>query len=631
VLYELFTGKRAFEARNLQDLASLQRSTPTHPSTHVSGLNPVIERAILRCTDPDPARRPASAHALADALPGGDPLAMAIAAGETPSPEMVAHAGGAGTLRPLVAAACLATILAGLAGVWFASAHASLFRRVPLTLSPTELTAAARSAIAALGYPAPPVDVAYRYAVNGDQTGAIAKSDQSMNRWDQLSTAVPPPAYFWYRESPVPLVPANSVTRTGELDPPVTRAGMVSVRVDPAGHLWFFRAKPPSLDAGPERATEPDWQKPFSLAGLDPSSFAPADPRWTPPEPSDTRRAWVKGDLRIEAAAFRGRLVWFEVIPAWKVADTGAATPQTMGQRAGQAGAFAFVGGILLFAGFLARRNLRLGRGDSKGAVRLAALFSVLATMVDVLETSSSQAAFFGVVVNNLSLRLFTAGVIWLTYLAIEPYVRRLWPHALITWSRLLDGRLRDPLVGRDLLYGGVAGMVVVAVQLLPQAAPRLGLPPPVPVASGLVALHGTAAWMAAQFRPALSSFAVPVEILLGLLVFRVTFRKPWLAYGMFFLALGLVLGVSNPGILQAVSSFSIIVLATVIVTRLGLVAFMVAIAFSSWNTFPLTTDPASWYFPYSAMTMMLFAAVAVYGFVVAVGDRLRFKDSVLD
>ena len=120
VLYELFTGKRAFDAKDLHELARLQSSTPTSPSAHVTGLNPLIERAILRCLDPDPAKRPASAASLAAALPGGDPLAMAMAAGETPSPEMVARAGGEGALRPGVAVACLVLFLAGLGGIWIA-------------------------------------------------------------------------------------------------------------------------------------------------------------------------------------------------------------------------------------------------------------------------------------------------------------------------------------------------------------------------------------------------------------------------------------------------------------------------------------------------------------------------------
>jgi hypothetical protein len=53
-------------------------------------MDPVVERVILRCLDPDPTRRPSSALAVSAALPGGDPLAAALAAGETPSPEMVA-------------------------------------------------------------------------------------------------------------------------------------------------------------------------------------------------------------------------------------------------------------------------------------------------------------------------------------------------------------------------------------------------------------------------------------------------------------------------------------------------------------------------------------------------------------
>jgi hypothetical protein len=60
----------------------------TTPSSIVRDLDPGVERVILRCLDRDPDKRPASALAVAAALPGGDPLAAALAAAETPSPEV---------------------------------------------------------------------------------------------------------------------------------------------------------------------------------------------------------------------------------------------------------------------------------------------------------------------------------------------------------------------------------------------------------------------------------------------------------------------------------------------------------------------------------------------------------------
>ncbi len=72
VLYEIFTGKRAFEASTLAELVRLHsETTPASPSTLVKELDPAVESAILRCLDPEPSKRPASALAVAARLPGG--------------------------------------------------------------------------------------------------------------------------------------------------------------------------------------------------------------------------------------------------------------------------------------------------------------------------------------------------------------------------------------------------------------------------------------------------------------------------------------------------------------------------------------------------------------------------------
>lgn len=61
-------------------IAKREQAGITPPSEFVRDLDPAIERAIMRCLEPAPSQRPASALAVAAALPGGDPLA---AAGET--------------------------------------------------------------------------------------------------------------------------------------------------------------------------------------------------------------------------------------------------------------------------------------------------------------------------------------------------------------------------------------------------------------------------------------------------------------------------------------------------------------------------------------------------------------------
>ncbi len=93
ILYEIFTSKRAFEAATVGELIKLRRSntTPTTPSSLVKDLDPLVEKVIDRCIQTNPAQRPSSALQVA-ALPGGDPIAAALAAGKTPSPEMVAAA-----------------------------------------------------------------------------------------------------------------------------------------------------------------------------------------------------------------------------------------------------------------------------------------------------------------------------------------------------------------------------------------------------------------------------------------------------------------------------------------------------------------------------------------------------------
>ena len=122
----------------------------TPSSHHTDDLDPAVERVIERCLEADPTNRPGSALAVAAALPGGDPLAAALAAGETPSPEMVAASGGAVGLRPAVAGALLAFIVLSLVLAFMIPAFDQLSGQLPLR--PEFLARDAQEMLDALGH-----------------------------------------------------------------------------------------------------------------------------------------------------------------------------------------------------------------------------------------------------------------------------------------------------------------------------------------------------------------------------------------------------------------------------------------------------------------------------------------------
>ena len=72
VLYEMFTGKRAFEAASMAEMTKLrEESGPPSLVSMVRDLDPAVEHVVQRCLEKDPRKRPASALAVAAGLPGG--------------------------------------------------------------------------------------------------------------------------------------------------------------------------------------------------------------------------------------------------------------------------------------------------------------------------------------------------------------------------------------------------------------------------------------------------------------------------------------------------------------------------------------------------------------------------------
>src|SRR5580658_3617241 len=203
VMYEILTGKRAFEASTLPELMRLrEESAPTSPSSLVRDLDPLLERVIMRCLEKDPALRPSSALQVAAALPGGDPLAAALAAGETPSPQMVAAAGETTGLAPRTAALCLAAAILGLVLVSYFAIKTSGMGKLGLEQSPEVLTHKAKEIVSQLGYADKPADSAIDFSYDNDFLTYVEKNDKPRPRWDEVLSGRPAALQFLYRQSP---------------------------------------------------------------------------------------------------------------------------------------------------------------------------------------------------------------------------------------------------------------------------------------------------------------------------------------------------------------------------------------------------------------------------------------------
>jgi hypothetical protein len=258
---------------------------------------------------------------------------------------------------------------------------------------------------------------------------------------------------------------------------------------------------------------------------------------------------------------------------------------------------------LMVVGAVLARRNLKLGRGDRRGAFRAAAAVFFLQMAVWLL--GSSHVLSFDPELNRffsaVGQGLFSAAVLWLTYLGLEPYVRRFSPDSLVGWQRLVGGGWRDARVGRDVLIGVAAGLAMTVVFAVHNKIPPLfGRPEPMPVFSDLSPLMGvrfSIAIVLSQMENAVSSGMLATA---GYVVFRILLKRrvPAVAAAILCFVWVVLQGLFNPGWPALDLLCGLVITATFVITldRVGLLATIATLAthFLLLRA-PLTTDWSTW------------------------------------
>jgi len=655
VLYELFTGKRAADMAQRPDPSRGDSDSSVQtPSSLVAGVDPAVERVILRCLERDPARRPQSAYAVYGALPGGDPLAAAVAAGETPSPELVANAGVEGSVRPLHAGLLVLVVLLGIGAV--AVIQRPLF--TGLGRSPEVLSVRAEEIMRqATGKAAPRYsNHGFRYA----KPDTAASRDSTAARARRLEPAGA--IQFWRRWSPVPLELAEIHNPGSDLmDPPQVYPGSGSVVLDTGGRLLalgivFDRTADLVATGGvgagaaaTTAAATTDWGDVLRAAGRDPSHVVPTAPPAHLFAGADTITAWAVSDsgapdTTVVAAAVRGKVVALETMVRGKglgdlTPEVGPGSTNSIQDWVGLLVIYAIplLGGIVL-----ARRNFRSGRVDMRRALVTGVGTAILYLLFYLFKVNQHELGLLRVVTSvtggaALGHALLHGVTLFLAYLAIEPYVRRLWPAVLVSWARLASGRVRDPIVGRDILIGSATGVFTATVGLLTEYLARsIGLD----VKAIAIAPNTLDTMLGSQdvlgalsIDLALGTLRVTTYITI-LIILRFVLRNNRAAVaGVVLIFTAMFIDYSAKTFWLHLAVFlSMNILGTFVTLRFGLLAGMVTMSTGLiFGDLPWTTDLGSWFGQQAVLGGLILLALVGYGFMVAVGGKSLFRDPLHD
>jgi hypothetical protein len=425
------------------------------------------------------------------------------------------------------------------------------------------------------------------------------------------------------------------------------------VLMDPHGRLVSLATLPAASDSSARQTSDgtaghvADWPDFVSAAGYDAARMTPVAPDSSEIVAADSVKAGVvpgptasDPPITLHASWLNGRVERFWIDAPWGTSrNPYALQSSSKVDEIGRWLTLTFFTIIPILAAVLfAIRNLRAGRGDRRGALKLA-LFTFFTYMfahgVMLKVSGMGLGAWAETMLRQAPIghSLLHAVMVWFLYMALEPYLRRLWPRVLVSWARLISGRLRDPIIGRDVLVGLMYVAVNTAVSIATQ--PLKHSPGPNRLPPGLLdSLSGMGATLTAMATLAVGGTQIVMAFFTILLIARVVFRSNWAAIATVFLFFGTfyyLSAASVDGPLAAavgtgigVATFAFVAL------RFGFLAVLTAaFLMQTIGIVPGTTDLSAWYSGRMFLVLAPFFGLLVFGFLTALGGRSIFRDPI--
>lgn len=525
VLFEIFAGVSAREA-NRDD----RPGDSSHGSLSgvVKDIDAAVEQIVLRCLRQDPNDRPANVAEVALSLPGANPLAAALAAGQVPSPQLVATSEEKRIAPSWVIILLLGLLFLGLVGSCLLSSHGGWIRFANDSQPPEHLRIEAEKLIESFGYQTEGHDKASGY-------------DGPLRLEEGPTTEIS----YWYRQRPEPFVVIDHFQDDGlsgynlsrvRRNQPAWKEGDVGIQLSPQdGQLRWFRAKP--NQRAEKTVLEEGILKPKELdltpdrVGFDFDALAlDHETSILPPDYADVFQTWRGkwpsngNEFQVTVAQVGGNLSYFQLrSPSDEYhSRTVDDVESPLGFSVGLT--------LMLFASsvalFLLFNNLWKDYGDKVAALRLSLSWFTAGMVCWALQTHSFQ---IGHIVGARNAMAGSAFAVWVFYISFEPFVRRNWPELLVGTTNLLRANALNPSVGREILVGSSVGAFYTAGILLMHRFMGLHSPGHV-IGRGTNAIVGTPeflSWVIGTFL--FSGVLYAVVFLAGLVALRLIFRtKLW-------------------------------------------------------------------------------------------------------
>jgi hypothetical protein len=203
--------------------------------------------------------------------------------------------------------------------------------------------------------------------------------------------------------------------------------------------------------------------------------------------------------------------------------------------------------------------------------------------------------------------------------------IRRRWPDALISWTRLLGGRVTDPRVGRDLLVAAAAGAALAVCQKLAYLLQTVveATPPP-PVLAWVAPLMGTRFVVSDLVSFPAQSFLFGIGVTLLVLLLRRVLRRDWLAGAVIIVLVSVPAYLDGGWVGLAYGALNGLVHILILI-RLGFLALVATDVFTDILRAMITTDPSLWYFGSSLLLVLFVVGVAVFAFRSALAGKPAF------